>query len=97
MISKRVRRKSGYVTPNLTVSKKELIQYDLFVTPIYDDWCDWRDGTRDWFRDFKLIKKIPWRTSGSYNKEIWEKRMKMNQKQKRLLKRRKNRYYGWLL
>ncbi len=44
---------------------------------------------RNWFNDFKLIKKIPWRTSNRYPLEMWEKRMQMNKKQKRLLKRRK--------
>jgi len=91
MVSKKDRRNSGYVTPNLTISKKELIENDLFLNPFYDDWCDWRDGMRDWFRDFKLIKRIPWKTSGFYNLKMWKKRMQMNKKQKRLLNRRKNR------
>ena len=38
MVQKRWKRKSGYVTPNLTIPKKELIKNDLFVNQFYDDW-----------------------------------------------------------
>ncbi len=89
MASKKDRRNSGYVTPNLTVSKKDLIKYDLFVYPFYDNWCDWRDGTRDWFRDFKQIKDISEKTSRGYIPQMWEKRIQMNHKQIKLLQRRK--------
>ena len=57
-----------------------------------DNWMDYRDGMRDWFSDFKKIKKInlgiTWFREGLY-----EKRIKMNLKQKKLLKRRKARKY----
>jgi len=91
MVTKKDRRKSGYVTPNLTISKKELEKYNLVVMPFWDDWCDWRDGFRDWYNDFKLIKKLHWKTRGYYHNEMWEKRMQMNKKQKRLIKRRTRR------
>ena len=58
MVSKKDRKKSGYVTPRLTISKKELIENDLFVNPHYSDWDDIRDGFRDWYSDFKTIKNI---------------------------------------
>ena len=57
MKTKKVRRHSGYYTPNLTVSKKELVENDLFVGMYYDDWIDYRDGQRDVYSDFKKIKK----------------------------------------
>ena len=89
---KRWKRKSGYVTPNLTISKKELVREELFVSPYYDDWVDWRDGFRDWYCDFKTIKNLKGRLWGG-NDETYEKRVKMNKKQKKLLRRRKARRY----
>ena len=85
---KRWKRKSGYVTPDLTVSKKDLIKFDLFVNTFYDEWNNYRDGFRDFIGDFKKIKKI-YRARGKYLcKEVLEKRIRMNLKQKKLLKRR---------
>ena len=90
---KRWKRKSGYVTPDLTISKKDLIKHDLFVYPFYDDWFDWRDGFRDFINDYKKIKKIH-KTKGKYlSKELIKKRILMNKKQKKLLKRRRARKY----
>ncbi len=89
MVSKKDRRKSGYVTPKATVSRRELLENNLFIEPFYDDWLDYRDGMRDWFRDFKLIKG-GYRERDSYRE--WEnKRIRMNQKQRKLLQRRKAR------
>ena len=87
-VRKRWKRKSGYVTPNLTVSKKALIENDLFVNPHYSDWDDWRDGMRDWYKDFKKIKKINLGVTW-FKEDLYEKRIKMNRKQKKLIKRRK--------
>ena len=85
---KRWKRKSGYVTPDLTISKKDLIKYDLFVNPFYDDWADYRDGFRDYVSDFKKIKKV-YPCRGKYLCEgVVEKRINMNFKQQKLLKRR---------
>jgi hypothetical protein len=89
MVSKKDRRHNGYVTPSLTISSAELVRYDLFVDTFYDDWEDYRNSYRDWFRDFKTIKKIQYRKSKSFNNELFEKRIRMNLKQKKLLKRRK--------
>jgi hypothetical protein len=91
MATRKDRRHNGYVTPRLTVSPKELIRNNLFVNTFYDDWEDYRDSFRDWHRDFKTIKKIQYRKSKSFSNELFEKRIKMNLKQKRLLKRRKSR------
>jgi len=89
MATRKDRRHNGYVTPRLTVSPKELIRNNLFVNTFYDDWEDYRDGFRDWFSDFKTIKEIH-ATRGKYRKkDMVEKRNQMNQKQKRLLNRRK--------
>ena len=86
MVRKRWKRKSGYVSPKAEISKKELLEEDLFIRNIYDDWLDWRDGFRDWFRDYKLIKKIPLIRNSRYKK-----RGEMNCKQKKLAKIRKAR------
>lgn len=87
MVTKKDRRHSGRVTPQATVSKKALIENDLFIGTFYDDWQDYRDGFRDWFRDFKKIKNVKNRTWSG----LFEKRIRMNIKQKRLLQRRKAR------
>ena len=86
MATKKDRRHSGYVAPKATVSNNDLIENDLFLNDFYDDWEDYRDGFRDWFKDFKKIKKPRRRIS---NKSLYEKRIRMNLKQKKLLKRRK--------
>ena len=89
MVSKKDRRHSGYVTPRLTISKKDLIKYDPFINSFYDDWMNHRDGLRDRISDFKKIKKIHHKKSRFFNEEMIEKRIKMNLKQNKLLKRRK--------
>ena len=88
MVTKKDRRHTGYVTPQATVSKKDLEKFDLFISPFYDDWEDYRDGFRDWFRDFKLIKRIHGNLRCRVYPELVEKRLRMNLKQKMLLKRR---------
>ena len=88
MVTKKDRRHSGYVTPRATISCKALIKYDLFINDFYDDWTDYRDGFRNWFKDFKLIKKIKF-GEFSYNHDVVAKRLQMNKKQKILLRRRK--------
>lgn len=89
-MKKKDRRHSGYVTPFATVSKKELIKNDLFLNPFYDDWNDYRDGLRDWFRDFKTIKNINFGVK-PFNDDMYKKRIQMNKKQKILARRRKSR------
>jgi hypothetical protein len=87
MISKKKRRKSGYSTPALVISKKNLVKHDLFVDAVYDEWTNYRDGFRDWFRDWKKIKNIPRNKCGGFPGWVG-KRIRMNKKQKKLLKRR---------
>lgn len=89
MVTQKDRRKNGYSTPLATVSRKALVENDLFINPIYNDWDDYRDGFRDWFRDFKKIKKIG--CCRKHYGEIYDKRIRMNKKQKRLLRIRKTR------
>ena len=88
MVSKKDRRHSGYVAPRATVSKKDLGKYDLVINSFYDDWLNYRDGFRDWFGDFKLIKRIHSKVGCRAYPELAEKRLRMNQKQKMFLKRR---------
>ncbi len=85
MVTKKDRRHSGYVSPQATISQKELIENDLFIDEFYDDWENYRDGFRDWFGDFKKIKNI----KGNKWSSCIEKRIQMNKKQEKLLLRRK--------
>lgn len=90
MVRKRWKRKSGYFAPQPTISFKEIVEEGFFINPIYDEWISYRDGLRDWYRDFKLIKRIH-AQQNIYHPEWAEKRIQMNLKQKKLLKRRKAR------
>ena len=85
MVTQKDRRHSGYVTPRATVSKSDLIDNGLVIDPVYDDWLDYRDGFRDWFRDYKRIKNA----KNKNRHHLFQKRLRMNQKQKVLLQRRK--------
>jgi hypothetical protein len=90
MHSKKDRRHNGYVSPRSMVSKEDLKRYGLFIDDFYDDWEDHRDGFREWFRDFKMIKNIKVGTH-AYDTERICKRLKMNRKQEKLLRIRKAR------
>ena len=92
MVTKKNRRHSGHVTPKATISKKDLIKYDLFIDMFYDEWQNYRDGFRDWYSDFKKIKRIN-PSKIFFNDELFKKRIRMNLKQKKLLTRRKIRKY----
>ena len=83
-MNKKKRRHSGRYTPNSTLSRKELDSNSLSVNEEYDEWTNYRDGFRDCYRDFKLIKKTPTRYNTSYE----QKRIKRNKKQRKLVKRR---------
>ena len=85
MVTKKDRWHNGYVSPRATISYKNLEKYGLFINDFYDDWEDYRDGFRDWFKDFKLIKRVKFT---EFSPQII-KRLKMNKKQKILLRRRK--------
>lgn len=90
MATQKDRRKSGYSTPWATISKKALMENYLFINFLYDDWDNYRDGFRDWFRDHKKIKKID-SSYRKFNDYLYYKRIYMNMKQKRLLKIREAR------
>ena len=83
MRTRKDRRHSGYITPKLTIPKASLYNEDLCINPFYDDWINYRDGQRDWFSDFKKIKKVALK---HFDEQMHDKRDKMNKKQKRLLK-----------
>lgn len=85
MVTRKDRRHSGYVTPRANISKQDLINNDLFINYFYDDWSDYRDGFRDWFRDFKKIKNV----KDKKWSDLFTKRVRMNKKQKLLLQRQK--------
>jgi len=89
MTTKKDRRHDGYVTPRATIPKKLLIKYHLFIDEFYDDWQDYRDSMRNWFGDFKKIKRIPVKQTRYTDNETVLKRLQMNKKQMRLAKRRK--------
>lgn len=72
---KRWKRKSGYTTPGLTISCKDLLNEDLFITPYYDDWEDWRDGQRDLPRFDKSTYRREWKQKKSVKLKLnpkWE-------------------------
>lgn len=89
MVSRKRRRHSGRVTPRSDVPKKLLKKHNLFIDPFYNEWANYRDGFRDWIRDFKLIKDIKLKRSTYFNEDLVRKRILMNKKQQRLLIRRK--------
>ena len=90
MVSKKDRRHGGYMTPRATIHTKTAEDEAPFILPFYDDWQDYRDGQRDWHRDFKLIKQGHPRRS-ELRPDLTEKRQRMNRKQILLGKRRRRR------
>jgi len=87
MVKSKDRRHSGWYTPTATCSPKELKANNLEIVECYDDWSNYRDSMRDWYRDFKMIKRIHPRRRWSDTSV----REAMNKKQERLLKRRQRR------
>ncbi len=57
---KKIRKKSGRVYPNLTISKKALIENNLFINPHWSDWVDYRDGFRSPFDKTKIRPTNCW-------------------------------------
>lgn len=86
MISTKDRRNSGKYTPTTDISKKELLANNIEIPAEYDDWNNYRDGFRDWYRDGKMIKNSYKRKYHKYHSENDIKRTALNNKQKRLLK-----------
>lgn len=103
MATNRKKRKTGYVAPESTIpeNKDYIIQNCLEPKEFYDDWVDHRDGFRDWIKDGKKIKKRPRVLLEDCGCEICKERIRRNDKQRKLLRRRKamkyrgnNIYYG---
>ncbi len=90
MATRKDRRHCGYSTPWNTISRKNLIENDLYINDLYNEWNNYRDGMREWFGDFKKIKDIDMGYK-RFNRHLFEKRMRMNRKQKILLMVRKAR------
>lgn len=86
----RWKRQSGRVTPKSTikVKKKELIKECLEPKEYYDDWINYRDGFRDYYKDLTKIKRKFMRIF-KLNDNFLEKIRKNNKKLKKLLKIRK--------
>ena len=83
MFTKKDRRHSGWVTPNLTIrcKKQFLINNCLEPQEFYDDWTDYRDGYRSSIDKTKIRRGcISWFEND---------RLRYNKKNKLLLKRRK--------
>lgn len=80
----RYQRKSGWQYPDPTVPKKELIKNNLFLEPYYDEWENFRDGTRSPFDRTKIRKE-----STKWAKNI----KKDNNKLRKLNSRRKSMKY----
>jgi len=91
MVSLKDRRNSGKYTPTTNISRKELIQNNIEIPIEYDDWQDHRDGMRDWYRDGKMIKKVQIKYH-RWNSDYDIKRAALNNKQEKLLQRRKARH-----
>lgn len=85
MVSLKDRRQSGRYTPKATCNPKELKAAGIEIPTEYDDWSDHRDSMRDWYKDFKLIKKVTTTHYATANQEL---RIRMNKKQELLQKRR---------
>lgn len=90
MKSRKDRKHSGREEARPTVSKKEMIRYDLNPEQYYDDWKDYRDGMRDRIRDNKTIKDV--KSIMDSSDETVSFREKMNLKQKKLSRRRRQQH-----
>jgi hypothetical protein len=83
MVTAKDRRHDGWVYPNSTIRyhyHDSFADPELEPQPFWDDWKERRDGFRD-IGDWKKIESPI--TQGLWNNE---KRIRMNKKQKRLLK-----------
>lgn len=87
MVTKKDRRHSGRITPIATINKKSILKEDLVIGTFYDEWKNYRDGQRNFYKDNKKIKNI--KRNLKYNNDILEKIKKTNKKLKRLIKIRK--------
>jgi len=89
MVTKKDRRHSGRITPIATISKKSLLENNLAIEMFYDEWKNYRDGQRNFYKDNKKLKNI--KQNLKYNNDILEKIKRINKKLKRMIKIRKAR------
>jgi hypothetical protein len=54
----KVKKAKGRVQPKLLIPKKIAIEEGLEVPVYWSDWDDYRDGTRDWFKDRSRYHRI---------------------------------------
>ena len=83
--TRKEKKQSGWVTPrwpkNPGVGYKEAIQEALEPQPFYDDWKDWRDGMRNYYKDASHFKKgIPDRYFGNSFVKEWHTPRHINKK-----------------
>ena len=60
MVSRKDKKHSGWVTPRLShpgMKYSEIIEEGLEPQKMRDEWSDWRDGQRDYFKDASHFKK----------------------------------------
>lgn len=92
-ISKKDKRNSGRISPRISHPKmkySEIFDEGLDEQDFYDDWQDWRDGQRAYFRDASRFKKNTRHKyfDSPYVKE-WQKPNHVNKKLTRELRIRK--------
>ena len=82
------RRNSGWTFPSCTLKgkKRDIINDCLEPRRYYNEWINYRDGTRSWMNDRTKLK------TKDMERE-WSELKKWNCKLKRLLVRRKERRY----
>ena len=85
--SKKDKKRKGHQEANLTITRKEALKNSLEPISYWDNWCDWRDGMRDWYGDRTRFHKITYRYATYDIKEN-------NKKLKLLLQRRKLRKHS---
>ncbi len=92
-MNKKDRRHSGWVTPSTTLKlkRKEIIDNCLEPQIFYDDWNNYRDSFRHWYKDRSKLKKylIKYHSHIEENCKICTKIRQDNFKIKKLLKIRK--------
>jgi len=90
-LSKKTRRHGGWIYPDSTIKapQQEIIDNCLEPQPYWDNWFERRDGQRNMYSDHKKILKMS-KHQLLHDDCLWcKKKLQMNIKQKKLLKRRK--------
>lgn len=85
-ISRKDKKHSGWVTPRAVkksgMSYKEMFEEGLEPQDFYDDWKDWRDGQRNYFKDASHYKKhlSPRKREGNSFMKEWQRPDRINKK-----------------